>query len=220
MGSARTPRRRPTAWRRTPRVRCRAPPPAPSAPCRTPHRRQSAPSSRPRTPIVRQTQGNPLAAGLIAFGVGWLVSSLLPASEKEKQLAQQAETAVREHKDTLLEPAKQAAQEIGEQLKPAAQEAVESVKATAQDAAADRQGRGPVRRRRTSRARPSSPRTKVQSQVRLLTIRRSAAPPSLRPAGISRRGAVLSERVRRSPGGVRTAPRALQAPAQEAEVLR
>jgi hypothetical protein len=86
--------------------------------------------------IVKQTQGNPLAAGLIAFGVGWLVSSLLPASEKEKQLAQQAESAVREHKDALLEPAKQAAQEIGDQLKPAAQDAVESVKATAQDAAA------------------------------------------------------------------------------------
>ena len=44
---------------------------------------------------IRQTQGNPLAAGLIAFGVGWLVSSLLPASEKEKQLAQQAESAVK-----------------------------------------------------------------------------------------------------------------------------
>jgi gas vesicle protein len=85
--------------------------------------------------VVRQTQGNPLAAGLIAFGVGWLVSSLLPASEKEKQLAQQAESAVKEHKDTLLEPAKQAAQEIGDQLKPAAQQAVDSVKSTAQDAA-------------------------------------------------------------------------------------
>jgi hypothetical protein len=85
--------------------------------------------------IVRQTQGNPLAAGLIAFGVGWLVSSLMPASEKERQLAQQAESAVKEHKDALLEPAKQAAQEIGDQLKPAAQQAVESVKTTAQDAA-------------------------------------------------------------------------------------
>src|SRR5215218_1822057 len=85
--------------------------------------------------IVRQTQGNPLAAGMIAFGVGWLVSSLLPASQKEQELAQQAESAVREHKDALLEPAKQAAQEIGEQLKPAAQQAAESVKATAQDAA-------------------------------------------------------------------------------------
>jgi hypothetical protein len=84
---------------------------------------------------IRQTQGNPLAAGLIAFGVGWLVSSLLPATQKEQELAQQAETAVRENKDMLMAPAKEAAQEIGEQLKPAAQEAVESVKATAQDAA-------------------------------------------------------------------------------------
>ena len=97
----------------------------------------SAATAVQQTPdaIVRQTQGNPLAAGLIAFGVGWLVSSLLPASEKERQLAQQAETAIRENKDALLEPAKQVAQEIGDELKPAAQQAVESVKATAQDAA-------------------------------------------------------------------------------------
>src|SRR4051795_3526268 len=85
--------------------------------------------------VVRQTQGNPLAAGLIAFGVGWLVSSLLPASQKEQELAQQAETALRENKDALLTPAKDAAQQRGEQLKPAAQDAVESVKSTAQDAA-------------------------------------------------------------------------------------
>jgi ElaB/YqjD/DUF883 family membrane-anchored ribosome-binding protein len=85
--------------------------------------------------VVRQTQGNPMAAGLIAFGVGWLVSSLLPATERERQLAQQAETAVRENKDALLAPAKQVAQEIGEELKPAAQQAVDEVKATAQDAA-------------------------------------------------------------------------------------
>jgi hypothetical protein len=84
---------------------------------------------------IRQTQGNPLAAGLIAFGVGWLVSSLLPATQREQQLAQQAESTFRENKDALLAPAKQAAQEIGEELKPAAQGAVESVKSTAQDAA-------------------------------------------------------------------------------------
>jgi ElaB/YqjD/DUF883 family membrane-anchored ribosome-binding protein len=85
--------------------------------------------------LTRQAQGNPLAAGLIAFGVGWLVSSLLPVSEKERELAQQAEAVVREHKDTLLEPAKQAGQEMAEQLKPAAQQAVEEVRSTAQDAA-------------------------------------------------------------------------------------
>lgn len=85
--------------------------------------------------MQRKAQGNPMAAGLIAFGVGWLVSSLLPTSEKEKQLAAQAESAVKEHSQPLVDQAKQAAQEVGEALKPAAQEAVESIKGTAQDAA-------------------------------------------------------------------------------------
>jgi hypothetical protein len=85
--------------------------------------------------VMRQAQGNPLAAGLIAFGVGWLVSSLVPVSDKETQLAQQAESALREHKDALLEPAKQAGQHMADELKPAAQQAVEEVKSTAQDAA-------------------------------------------------------------------------------------
>jgi Protein of unknown function (DUF3618) len=35
----------------------------------------------------RQAEGNPLAAGVIAFGFGWLVSSLLPPTEAEKQAA-------------------------------------------------------------------------------------------------------------------------------------
>ena len=89
---------------------------------------QSAPDT-----IQRQAQGNPLAAGLIAFGVGWLVSSLLPTSEKEKQLASQAESAIREHSQPLVDQAKNVAQEIGDNLKPMAQDAVESVKSTAQE---------------------------------------------------------------------------------------
>jgi gas vesicle protein len=83
--------------------------------------------------IQRQAQGNPLAAGLIAFGVGWLVSSLLPTTEKEKHLASQAESAFNEHKQPLVDQAKNVAQEIGDQLKPAAQDAVQSVKETAQE---------------------------------------------------------------------------------------
>src|SRR4051794_27945134 len=140
--------------------------------------------------VIRQAQGNPLAAGLIAFGVGWLVSSLLPASEKERQLAEQAESAVREHKDTLLEPAKQAAQEIGDQLKPAAQQAVEEVRSTAQDAAqtVKEEGRPPPR---TCRARPSSPRRPCRAgpappnpaELRLRPAQHSTAPRRDLPAG-------------------------------------
>ena len=42
------------------------------------------------TSAMDKAKGNPLAVGLIAFGVGLLVASLIPASEGEKQLAQTA----------------------------------------------------------------------------------------------------------------------------------
>ena len=38
--------------------------------------------------VRRGTEGNPLAAGLIAFGFGWLTASLLPASKREQKLAE------------------------------------------------------------------------------------------------------------------------------------
>lgn len=79
----------------------------------------------------RQTQGNPLAAGLIALGVGWLVGSLMPSSQQE----QQASLALKEKAQPLAEQAQAVAKEAGESLKPQVQEAVEAVKVAATDAA-------------------------------------------------------------------------------------
>jgi Protein of unknown function (DUF3618) len=42
-----------------------------------------------------KAQGNPLAAGLVAFGAGMLISALLPATEKETQVAQRAVEAAK-----------------------------------------------------------------------------------------------------------------------------
>jgi tryptophanyl-tRNA synthetase len=94
---------------------------------------QQAATEAPQA-VRRQAQGNPVAAGLIAFGVGWLLSSLAPATDAEARLAQQAEEKA---KDQLAEPAKQKAQELAQNLKEPAQQAVEEVKATAADAASD-----------------------------------------------------------------------------------
>jgi gas vesicle protein len=84
--------------------------------------------------VVRQTRGNPLAAGLIAFGAGWLVSSLLPATRREQELAEQARERAGELGQPLAEKAKQVAGEVKENLQGPAQQAVESVKATATEA--------------------------------------------------------------------------------------
>ena len=91
---------------------------------------QGAVTSAPEQARQR-AQGNPLAAGLIAFGVGWLVSSLLPVTEAEERAADKAKEAVKD--SGVVDQAKQAAQEVGEALKEPAQQAVESVKSTAQE---------------------------------------------------------------------------------------
>jgi gas vesicle protein len=81
--------------------------------------------------VAAKTQGNPLAAGLIAFGAGLLVSSLIPPSEKEREAADALKTAAEPVTTQLTEAAKDMAQG----WKEPAQEAVENVKATATDAA-------------------------------------------------------------------------------------
>ncbi|HEV7875915.1 MAG TPA: DUF3618 domain-containing protein [Nocardioides sp.] len=80
---------------------------------------------------VRKAQGNPLAAGLIALGAGWLVGSLLPASDKERQAA----ATVKEKAQPVVSEAQSVAKDAAQNLQQPAQDAVESVKTTAQDAA-------------------------------------------------------------------------------------
>jgi Protein of unknown function (DUF3618) len=81
--------------------------------------------------IRRQTRGNPVAAGLVAFGAGWLVSSLLPATRREQELADQAKQVAQEKVQPV---AQQVAAEVRENLREPAQQAAESVRSTAQDA--------------------------------------------------------------------------------------
>ncbi|CCQ48273.1 putative uncharacterized protein [Pseudarthrobacter siccitolerans] len=81
--------------------------------------------------IKTQTQGNPLAAGLIAFGAGMLISSLIPASQKEREAAQQLKTAA----EPLATQVTDAAKDMVQDLKEPAQEAMDNVKATATEAA-------------------------------------------------------------------------------------
>jgi hypothetical protein len=82
--------------------------------------------------VARKAQGSPIAAGLIAFGAGLVLSSLLPASRVEQQAADKVKDTAQPLVDELTDTAKQVAQN----LKEPAQQAVEEVKATATDAAA------------------------------------------------------------------------------------
>jgi hypothetical protein len=86
--------------------------------------------------VREQAEGNPLAAGLVAFGVGWLVSSLMPASETERRAARKA---VEQAKNApIVDQAKSAvqgvAQDVGQHMQEHASQAAQQVKEKAQDA--------------------------------------------------------------------------------------
>jgi hypothetical protein len=76
-------------------------------------------------------KGNALAVGLVAFGVGLLVSALIPASEKEQELAE----TVKEKAAPAVDAVKSAAQDAAQNLKEPALDGFNAVKESAQDAA-------------------------------------------------------------------------------------
>lgn len=88
----------------------------------------------------QQFQGSPLAAGVAAFGLGMVVAALIPATQAESRAAVQAKDALREQAQPLVEDAKGAATQVGEQLKESAVEAADQVRQTGQEAASRVQG--------------------------------------------------------------------------------
>ncbi|MCR2824463.1 DUF3618 domain-containing protein [Microbacterium sp. zg.Y909] len=81
--------------------------------------------------VVAKAEGNPLAVGLIAFGAGLLAASLIPASEREKQVA----SDVKDKAQPLMDEASSVAKEVGANLKEPAQEAATAVKDAASESA-------------------------------------------------------------------------------------
>jgi ElaB/YqjD/DUF883 family membrane-anchored ribosome-binding protein len=83
--------------------------------------------------IEQKAQGNPLAAGLVAFGAGMVLASLAPASKMEAQATQRAMDTAKDHGQPVIDEAKSAGQQMAGNLKQTAQQAAEEVKATAQE---------------------------------------------------------------------------------------
>lgn len=77
--------------------------------------------------LTARAKGNPVAAGLIAFGGGLLVSSLIPPSETEEELV----ASLKEHAEPLTNEIPDAAREIVENMKVPVEHAVQTVRETA-----------------------------------------------------------------------------------------
>jgi len=82
------------------------------------------------TTMRRTTRGNPLGAGLIAFGVGLVVATLLPETDAEKRWAENIQPEL----EQVASSAGHAANEVVEAIKPAAQSAAANLKEDAAEA--------------------------------------------------------------------------------------
>ena len=80
--------------------------------------------------------GAPLAAGLIAFGAGMVLSALIPPSETEARAARQVVDVARDKGQPALDEMKQSAQEVGQNLRQSATEATQEIKQSASESAA------------------------------------------------------------------------------------
>jgi uncharacterized protein YjbJ (UPF0337 family) len=81
--------------------------------------------------VAGQTQGNPLAAGIIAFGVGMLAATLIPVTDAERRAGQQ----LKDNSGELTDKVKDIAADVKDDLSGPVQQAVGQVKDTARDAA-------------------------------------------------------------------------------------
>ena len=83
----------------------------------------------------QKAQGAPIVVGLLAAGVGFLVASLIPTTDSETRFAASLRDRAQPLVDKAVSEAKDAAQEVAENLKGPAQDAVEQVKESAVDSA-------------------------------------------------------------------------------------
>jgi hypothetical protein len=86
---------------------------------------------RAPTAVRSRTEGSPLAAGLAAFGIGFLLGSLLPASRAEQQAAEKLGEVGEPVRRELGDSARSVAQDVKSEVTEAAQTMGESAKEAA-----------------------------------------------------------------------------------------
>jgi hypothetical protein len=88
--------------------------------------------------VRQQSRGNPLAAGLVAFGAGLLAGSVLPESRTENQLAREVQAKAQGPlREQVQQSASEVADQVGERVEHAKDAVADEAKAAKDEVAAD-----------------------------------------------------------------------------------
>ncbi|MET9631929.1 DUF3618 domain-containing protein [Lentzea sp. NPDC006480] len=85
--------------------------------------------------VAQQTQGSPLAAGLIAFGSGLLLAAVLPRTDAEQQAVQQLSDTFSDVVEPAGDALAESAQHLREEVRSSVGDAAGEVRQVASDAA-------------------------------------------------------------------------------------
>jgi gas vesicle protein len=98
--------------------------------------------------VMDQARGNPIAAGLVAFGIGALVATAFPKTRTEQHLVERARPQIDSAKDELQGAGRAVAADVREQTKSAADEVTSAGKEAASNVADE--AKSTARRRQRS----------------------------------------------------------------------
>jgi hypothetical protein len=87
--------------------------------------------------LRRTATGNPVAAGLVAFGGGLLVGSMLPETDAERRAVKQIEPALREGVPEVQDMGRHAMDDVKDAVRESAEEMKEMAAESGQTARSD-----------------------------------------------------------------------------------
>jgi len=77
--------------------------------------------------LTETARGNPIAAGLVAFGLGLVTATLIPATETERELAQNMAPQLSQAREAITGAVAEDARAIAEQVSPKVQDDLEQM---------------------------------------------------------------------------------------------
>jgi len=85
--------------------------------------------------LTRVTRGNPIAAGVVAFGLGMLTAAVLPETPTEQQLADSMRPQMERARDTLTSTLRDDARQVAEEVRPGVEEKLGELQSAASESA-------------------------------------------------------------------------------------